>query len=168
MVRRLWVYGLVGVVLPVVVVGNVGASSGVRKMVVKEAVRQGVDVGVVLGVAWVESNFGKFKVGDKRGSYGVMQVRLGTAKFVIEKIWRQSVKGVCDRVLIKRLISDDSFNIKVGVSYLKWLLERCGGDYRKAVMAYNRGLKGKSDNGKYVKKVFYYREIFRKRSLEKL
>lgn len=91
------------------------------------------------------------RVGDRRlgfgkKSYGVMQVKLSTAKDVLKKHrgmkeFKEALK-YSDEELLARLIMDDAFNILVGTMYFKMHMDRYEKKRRgwsKAVSAYNRG-----------------------------
>ncbi|MDR3630690.1 MAG: lytic transglycosylase domain-containing protein [Desulfocapsaceae bacterium] len=94
--------------------------------------------------------------------YGVMQIKLDTAKFVLVKIWGLSKSDLLpDDQLRRKIRDDDVFNIKIATSYFKYLLSRFSGPARwdKAVLSYNIGSYRLQDNGNaydpngYVKSV---------------
>jgi len=97
------------------------------------------------------------KVGKK--SYGVMQVKLETAKDVLR--WYPSEfqftsQRIIDEELMIKLILDDEFNIKVGSLYFKKLIERSKRykkPWSKAVLAYNQGFNGTRNPNDYIRKV---------------
>jgi soluble lytic murein transglycosylase-like protein len=92
-----------------------------EEKVVAAAERHGVPVDLAVAVAHRESIGGNPKAKSPAGAYGVMQLMPGTAKDL----------GV-DRY-------DIDENIDGGVRYLRQQLDRFGGDYRLALIAYNAG-----------------------------
>lgn len=78
------------------------------------------------------------RTGDDGTSYGVMQIQFKTAKWMIKKgmfKW----KGT-DVDLKLNLKYSDSFNIKVGAIYFRYLLDYFKSDVKKAILAYNVGM----------------------------
>jgi hypothetical protein len=95
-------------------------------------------------------------VGDKdsRGrakSLGPMQVQRETARFVgstkyPDIFWRQfGTLTPTDEELTIALLTDLEFNIEIGCNYFHYLLVRYNGNWRKAILAYNRGPGGVED-----------------------
>ncbi len=85
-----------------------------------------LDLEFMVGLMQVESSFNQNAVSDK-DAYGLMQVRFSTALELdptIETFWQ--------------LYSPER-NIRLGSEYFRKLLDRYGGDYRMAALAYNRG-----------------------------
>lgn len=159
------------VVILVVFSDNLYADE-VKRLIRDLSKKYGVDERVILGIAFVESKFGKYKVGDRnktwdKQSYGVMQVKLTTAKFVLQRILKQDITNLSDEYLVDRLLHDDRFNIEIGILYFKYLLKQVGHNLFRAVQAYNRGLYGKTDNFNYVYKVMRYGFRIEKTKLEK-
>ena len=87
---------------------------------------RGVDVRVVLAIIEVESRFDESAIGDRCQSFGLMQVQ---PRWHGERMARLGVTDLLDGVQ----------NVLVGVDYLDELLDRYGGDYYKALTAYNAG-----------------------------
>lgn len=80
----------------------------------------------------------------KRGyrGYGVMQVQLNTAKFVMSEIWGLPKSDLLpDHQLRQKISTDDVLNIKIAASYFQYLLSRYSGpaQWNKAVLSYNVG-----------------------------
>jgi soluble lytic murein transglycosylase len=85
-----------------------------------------LDLEFMVGLMQVESSFRQNAVSD-RNAYGLMQVRMSTARALdpsIETFWQ--------------LYSPER-NIRLGSTYFRQLLDRYDGDYRMASLAYNRG-----------------------------
>ncbi|MCP4258746.1 MAG: lytic transglycosylase domain-containing protein [Planctomycetes bacterium] len=135
----------------------------------KIAYEQGEKIGypeTIQGILMQETIAGLLgRVGDQHlgfgnKSYGVMQIRLNTAKFVVRHHPTLG-KFRSDEELLARLISDDTFNIRVGTLYFEMLLKRYqkhGHSWSKAVSAYNCGLRcGVTLYAKKVKKHIYKR-----------
>ncbi|WP_245294705.1 lytic transglycosylase domain-containing protein [Rhizobium rhizosphaerae] len=93
----------------------------VQDLVRQESQRQGVDVKLALAVAGQESGFGQ-RVNSPAGARGVMQLMPGTAAHY----------GVADTC-------DAEQSVRAGVSYLKDLSVRFGGNIFLIVAAYNAG-----------------------------
>jgi soluble lytic murein transglycosylase len=119
----------------------------------------------VKGVLMQETLAGKLgRIGDDGRSFGVMQVQLATAKFMIKKKLF-NFYGT-DKQLAQALRYDDDFNIMVGSRYIKYLIGYYHGDIKKAVLAYNVGPGNvnkhglKFDPNHYRRRVFYYANKF--------
>ena len=121
------------------------------KIILKTAVKEGVDPAFVHAVIRAESNYNHLAVSHAKAE-GLMQLIPATAK-------RFNVKDSFD----------PAQNIRGGTKYLRWLLKRFNGDIRLALAGYNAG-EGAVDkyNGippyretqKYVKKVMrFYRQF---------
>jgi len=99
-----------------------------------------------MAICMVESGCGKRNFGDKhllkrgikKASYGIMQVRLQTARFVSKVYSLYDVKMMSDADLIDRMMNDNAFNIKIAVLYLRWLSDHSG-SYFEMVSRYNGG-----------------------------
>ena len=86
-----------------------------------EAARQGVDPELVHAVIRAESSY-RARAESPAGACGLMQLMPATAKrFGVSDIW------------------EPSQNIRGGVSYLRFLLDRFEGDLRLVLAAYNAG-----------------------------
>jgi soluble lytic murein transglycosylase len=85
-----------------------------------------LDLEFMVGLMQVESSF-RQNAASNRNAYGLMQVRMSTARSLdptIETFWQ--------------LYSPER-NIRLGSTYFRQLLDRYDGDYRMAALAYNRG-----------------------------
>jgi len=99
------------------------------RAVIQESVRAGLEVELVLGVILVESSGNAFAV-SKAGAIGLMQLRPFTAEAVAAEIglpWTGPA-----------LLFDPVANVRLGVAYLRQLIERYG-DVATALAAYNWG-----------------------------
>lgn len=83
-----------------------------------------------------ESSAGVHKVGDDNTSFGILQIKLSTARWHLEK---NGIK-LSDESLKYLLINDNKYSIMLACSYFNYLLKQNGGDYSKAVLSYNVGL----------------------------
>jgi soluble lytic murein transglycosylase-like protein len=88
------------------------------------AVRHSINPQLVAALIHVESDFNPRAV-SRKGAYGLMQLLPETAR-------RFGVRR-------KRDLLNPVKNLEAGVSYLKWLTERFGGDIEKSLAAYNAG-----------------------------
>ena len=136
-----------------------------RETVDSAAERFGVDRALIYAVIKAESNFDPAAV-SHAGAKGLAQITDGTAEYVAEMIGMEYGSG-------------DSFdaekNISLSAAYLRYLLQKYGGDRRQAVAAYNAG-EGNVDKWldedsemkdipfaetkRYVRKVEMYRWIY--------
>ncbi|OQX72698.1 MAG: hypothetical protein B6D59_07730 [Campylobacteraceae bacterium 4484_4] len=111
---------------------------------------------VAMAICMSETHAGKAKFGDKQllkkgikqASYGVMQVRLATARFVAKTYRLKEVLWMNDTQLIKKLMHDIAFNAKIAVLYIVWLHEHSKNSF-EAISRYNGG----RVNRPYYKKV---------------
>jgi hypothetical protein len=126
-----------------------------QERILKLAYIEGSRIGypeTVQAIVWQETHAGNYKwnkygiVGDSNGhslgekSYGVGQVRLSTAKFVLK---RYSYLGTFpdDEHLLVALLTDDHFNLSIVAHYFKMQVEAFEnpGAWGKSVLAYNVG-----------------------------
>lgn len=106
----------------------------VRRALVRWARRYNVQPKLARSLAWVESGFQPGVVSPV-GAWGVMQVTPQTWGFV--------------ETLIGPVPKTPAGNIRVGVRYLRYLLDDFRGSERKAVAAYNQGLAALRERGIY-------------------
>ncbi|BAU58304.1 transglycosylase SLT domain-containing protein [Halorhodospira halochloris] len=107
------------------------------------------DLGMaMMGVLVQETRMGRFgPVGDRRHgfgkrSYGVMQLKLHTAKDVISFICPELDEGLStDEEIIAKLLYDHHWNMQVAACYLAHLQNQ-GLSWRETLIAYNEGLRG--------------------------
>lgn len=117
-----------------------------------------VEVVTILAIAKVESNF-REKVVSPKGAVGIMQVMPSTAEWVIKykkvSIPNYDLKNYKD-------------NIRIGVTYYKFLEEVFNKDLERCLAGYNAGpsrvvngdWKKIEETRKYVKKVMFYKKIY--------
>lgn len=79
------------------------------------------------------------RVGDEGRSLGVMQVQVDTARFISERV--DSLPILSDKEYAYHLKHTDSYAILVAAHYFKYCMESFG-DWRRALLAYNRGVTG--------------------------
>jgi hypothetical protein len=99
-----------------------------------------------MAICLAETSGGKVRWGDKqllrkgikKASYGIMQVRLATARFVAKKYNLLDVKMMSDTQLITKMMNDPIFNAKIAVLYLVYLSDSSK-SYFEAVSRYNGG-----------------------------
>lgn len=110
--------------------------------IVSESERAKVDPFLVAAIIRVESSF-QSKAKSGKGAMGLMQVIPATAKYVaaFESPDKQH----------RELLNDPSYNIRIGVSYIKYLYAKFNGNIEHTLIAYNWGpgkltgaLKGRS------------------------
>ncbi len=120
----------------------------------------------IQGLLLQETNGGRYRGQAKAAKndpcYGVMQIKLDTAKFVLAKIWGFPKSDLLpDNQLRRKIRDDDVFNIKIATSYFKYLLSCYSGpaQWDQAVLSYNIGSYRLGKDGKaydpndYVKSV---------------
>ncbi len=90
----------------------------------------GVEESLVLALIRQESAF-MVRAASHAGARGLMQVMPATAKHVGRQIGLKYSKS--------RLSGDAVYNLKMGSSYLKMMLQKYGGSYPLALAAYNAG-----------------------------
>ena len=99
-----------------------------------------------MAICLAETSGGKVQWGDKQllrkgikqASYGIMQVRLATARFVARKYNLIDVKLMSDTQIITKMMHDPIFNAKIAVLYLVYLSDTSK-SYFEAVSRYNGG-----------------------------
>jgi hypothetical protein len=116
-------------------VARIVAGHGVRlneahqlaQLIVKESRSANVDPFFVAAVMKMESTF-KHRAVSNKGATGLMQVMPGTAQFVAARFGRS----------VGRL-TDPTNNIRLGISYLKYLKGEFRGNAEHTLVAYNWG-----------------------------
>ena len=108
------------------------AGSNLAQIIVKESKKNGYDPLFVTAVIMAESGFNK-KAISPVGALGLMQLLPTTAKYISAKLGENYWKGH------RPLLHDESYNINLGVTYLKYLDAKFGGDKKLTLAAYNWG-----------------------------
>ena len=88
----------------------------------------GVDPELAAAVSWFESYGDPYAV-SWAGAFGPMQVIQDTAVLIESLIGLPAAE----------IMSDPAVNVRAGVWYLAWMLDRYGGDVELALSAYNGG-----------------------------
>lgn len=115
----------------------VAQRDAVRQVIVDEATRFGVPVGLALAVAWQESGWQQHVV-SSAGAVGVMQLLPTTSEWVGEAMLGAPVD-----------IRDVRHNVRAGVRLLAHYLERYDGDRDLVLAAYYQGQAATDRHGVY-------------------
>ena len=118
----------------------------------------------MMAICMAETHGGMVNYGDKqllqkgikKGSYGVMQVRLQTARFVAKSFHILDISLMDDVTLIKKMMKDTAFNAKIATLYIVWLSEHSK-NYFEMVSRYNGG----KVNHPYFNKITKYMAYLR-------
>lgn len=110
-----------------------GKASQYISYVFQMAQKYQVDPIWALSILWTESHFDK-NARSIVNAQGLMQLMPETAHFISHKI-----KRPISMSLSNKLIREPSFNIEIGVYYLKRLHRHFNNSYRLATVAYNLG-----------------------------
>jgi soluble lytic murein transglycosylase-like protein len=136
--------------------GGFGATGGARRKafdsIIRDAARRhNVDVALVKAVIRAESDFVPRAISPK-GALGLMQLMPATARR--HNVWRAF---------------EPQQNVEGGVTHLRYLLDRYGGNLRLALAAYNAGEKAVDAHGgvppypetlDYLARVLYFRNSY--------
>jgi N-acetylmuramoyl-L-alanine amidase len=125
----------------------------IRRVIVREADRQGVPRALALAVAWQESGWQQAVV-SHAGAVGVMQLMPGTAEWIGQTMLGRPVR-----------IRDARSNIAAGVRLLRHYLDRYGGNRDLVLAAYYQGQRAVDRHGIYTVSLPYIASI---KSLERL
>lgn len=110
-----------------------------RKVLVRYAQENGLPADLVMALAWKESSW-RTGVVSSAGAIGVMQLMPNTVDFTSRKLLGLSYR------LNPR---DGLANIRMGTRFLRHLVGQSGGNYRRALIAYNQGLTSLKARGAY-------------------
>jgi soluble lytic murein transglycosylase-like protein len=100
-----------------------------RRILVRYAQENGLPADLVMALAWRESSW-RARAVSSAGAVGVLQLMPDTVAFT-----SKTLLGL-KRPLDPR---DATGNIRMGTRFLRWLVDVYGGDYRRALIAYNQG-----------------------------
>ncbi len=100
------------------------------KMLVMEGKRANIDPMFLAAVIRVESAFHAGAISNK-GARGLMQVMPATGQEVAKWMGISWIGA--------HQLHDPEINVRLGVNYLRWLLDIYSGNYKYALTAYNRG-----------------------------
>jgi soluble lytic murein transglycosylase-like protein len=101
-----------------------------------------------MATTWMESGW-QNRVVSRTGAAGIGQLMPDTARFV-----REILIGVPSLD-----VKDPEHNIRMSARYLRWLLDRSGGDQAKALAAYYQGPRSVETRGMYADTVAYVRTV---------
>jgi len=92
-----------------------------------------------MALAWRESSW-RPKAVSAAGAIGVLQLMPATVEFTSKKL-----------LGLKRNLDagDATANIRMGTRFLRYLVDRKGGGYRQALVAYNQGITALETRGSY-------------------
>lgn len=88
-------------------------------------------------------------------SYGLMQVQVVAARSIFERVPSvfkmyfpdRKYGSVADEEIIALLLTNDEANIRIAAHHFKLYLQLCGGNWDRAVAAYNAGIGGVNNIG---------------------
>jgi N-acetylmuramoyl-L-alanine amidase len=123
--------------MPLSMAELVAERDWVRRVLAREAERQGVPRAFVLAVAWQESGWQQGVV-SHAGAVGVMQLMPGTAEWIGQTMLGRPV-----------LINDARNNIRAGVRLLRHYLDRYDGNRDLVLAAYYQGQRAVDSHGIY-------------------
>lgn len=128
------------------------AKTGVADLLASWAGRVGVPADLLQAVAWRESSWRQDATSD-RGALGVGQVLPATAAWVGSEL-------AGGRMLDPHQLDA---NVEASARYLRWLVDRYGGDVAAALAAYHQGPEAADRDGWYPSTEQYVADVFRLR-----
>ena len=105
-------------------------SKSIAKTIVYESKKLNIDALYVAAIVGHESGF-KPAIRSITNDHGLMQLQPATAKYIAH-VSGFEWKGV-------DFLKDPSYNIQLGIMYIKYLQDKFNGNKTKALMAYNWG-----------------------------
>lgn len=120
--------------------------------IVEESVKNELDPYLMLAIIKTESSF-NYKSVSRKGAIGLMQLLPNTAYYISDKVDDLSVQN-------KKEIFDPVVNIRLGINYFRYLLEKFEGNIELAIAAYNLGPKNVFryiSKGRKIPKFYYYK-----------
>lgn len=97
----------------------------------------GVPADLVMGLAWVESGW-QNEVISSVGAVGIGQIMPATAAWLSDRVIKETLDA-----------RNPDHNIQMTARYLRWLLDRTGGDVPTALAGYYQGLNSVRTKGVY-------------------
>jgi len=103
----------------------------------------------LMGIMWKETRAGKFgPIGNQQApfgqrTYGIMQIKLKTAMYVIHAFPKMfpDYQNTLREIVLTSLLTNPKFNIRVALGYCL-LLQKRGLTWREMITAYNLGYEG--------------------------
>ena len=111
-----------------------------RRILVRYAQENGLPADLVMALAWRESSWRPGAVSGA-GAVGVLQLMPVSIEFTSKKLL--GLKYPLDP-------RDATANIRMGTRFLRYLVDRSGGSYRQALIAYNQGITALETKGSYA------------------
>jgi len=121
--------GLVAIITVVAVFAALNYRDRWDNIIARESAANNLDFEIVKRLVWVESKNDPSAV-SPRGAKGLMQLMPDTAFWMADKMG--------ENITLDDLF-DPETNVRLGVAYLAYLLDRFDGDIRLALIAYNAG-----------------------------
>lgn len=125
-----------------------------RRWLVRYAGENDLPADLVMAQAWKESSWRATAVSED-GATGVMQLMPVTVEYVSRKLLK--LKHNLDPL-------DPVANIRMGTRFMRHLVDRFDGDYRRALIAYNQGVTSLLTKGPYGEATAYADTVFTLRS----
>lgn len=123
------------------------SSDTLTPLIESIASKYGVDPALIKGVVQQESawdvNASRYEAHLNDSSWGLMQVLLKTAKWILGN----------DKLTISDLVNPQ-INVEAGTKYIASLLAKYGGNVRDAIASYNAGSPRKNKDGTYVNQAY--------------
>jgi len=120
--------------------------------IVEESVKNNLDPYLMLAIIKTESSF-NYKSVSRKGAIGLMQLLPKTAYYISEKVDDLFVEN-------KKEIFDPVVNIRLGINYYNYLLNKFNGNEEMAIAAYNLGPRNIYKylaKGRNIPKFYYYK-----------
>lgn len=120
--------------------------------IVEESVKNNLDPYLMLAIIKTESSFNHKSV-SRKGAIGLMQLLPNTAYYISEKVEDLFIGS-------KKEIFDPVINIRLGVNYYRYLLNKFNGNEEIAIVAYNLGPRNIYKylaKGRNIPKFYYYK-----------
>jgi len=153
-----------------------GSFTAEQSAILKMAKEIGAEIGypeTLQAIALQETHAGHYgnRIGDVneavgKRSYGIMQVKVATARFVFNNypylkdqyFGNRKIRNITSEEIIVLLMSNDEACMEIAAMNLQKMLDFSGGEWSKAVAAYNAGW-GNAKKMKTPRKFKYVRHI---------